>query len=142
MSRITRRSYTDEFKHQAVELAESLGPAAAARQLEMSVKTLANWLDAVRAGRSLTSEARRPATDLESEISRLRAENANLKMEREILKKAAVSSTRQCNMINSCTDRSERYGKDGAARHVSSPEARSMATMEGRPVAQRHCPLL
>ncbi|MDT3429952.1 transposase [Stenotrophomonas maltophilia] len=87
MSRITRRSYTDEFKHQAVELAESLGPAAAARQLEMSVKTLANWLDAVRAGRSLTSEARRPATDLESEISRLRAENANLKMEREILKK-------------------------------------------------------
>lgn len=53
-----------------------------------------------------------------------------------------VSSTRQCNMINSCTDRSERYGKDGAARHVSSPEARSMATMEGRPVAQRHCPLL
>ncbi|SNY65222.1 transposase, partial [Stenotrophomonas sp. CC120223-11] len=90
MSRITRRSYTDEFKHQAVELAESLGPAAAARQLEMSVKTLANWLDAVRAGRSLTSEARRPATDLESEISRLRAENANLKMEREILKKAAA----------------------------------------------------
>lgn len=87
MSRITRRSYTDEFKHQAVELAESLGPAAAARQLEMSVKTLANWLDAVRAGRSLTSEARRPTTDLESEISRLRAENANLKMEREILKK-------------------------------------------------------
>jgi transposase len=90
MSRITRRSYTDEFKHQAVALAESLGPAAAARQLEMSVKTLANWVDAVRAGRSLTSEARRPATDLESEISRLRAENANLRMEREILKKAAA----------------------------------------------------
>lgn len=57
-------------------------------------------------------------------------------------KTTLVSSTRQCNMINSCTDRSERYGKDGAARHVSSPEARSMATMEGRPVAQRHCPLL
>lgn len=95
MSRLTRRSYTDEFKHQAVELAESLGPAAAARQLEMSVKTLANWLDAVRAGRSLTSEARRPATDLESEIIRLRAENANLKMEREILKKAAAFFARE-----------------------------------------------
>ncbi|WP_312310061.1 transposase [Stenotrophomonas indicatrix] len=67
-------------------LAESLGPAAAARQLEMPVKTLANWVDAVRAGRSLTSDA----TDLESEISRLRAENANLRMEREILKKAAA----------------------------------------------------
>ncbi|RIA18860.1 hypothetical protein DFO63_4371, partial [Stenotrophomonas sp. AG209] len=46
-------------------------------------------------GRSLTSEARRPATDLESEISRLRAENANLKMEREILKKAAAFFARE-----------------------------------------------
>jgi len=90
MSPHTRRSYTDEFKHQAVELAQALGPAAAARQLEISVKTLANWVDAVRAGRSLTSEARRPATDLESELSRLRAENATLRMEREILKKAAA----------------------------------------------------
>lgn len=90
MSPNTRRSYTDEFKHQAVELAQALGPAAAARQLEISVKTLANWVDAVRAGRPLTSEARRPATDLESELSRLRAENATLRMEREILKKAAA----------------------------------------------------
>jgi transposase len=76
-------------------LALSLGPAAAARQLEMSVKTLANWIGAVRAGRSLTSEARRPTTDLESEISRLRTENANLKMEREILKKAAAFFARE-----------------------------------------------
>lgn len=50
MSHITRRSYTDEFKHQAVALAESLDPAAAARQLEMSVKTLANWVDATLFG--------------------------------------------------------------------------------------------
>jgi len=77
-----------------------------------------------------------------SDAKRLKAELRRVTEERDILKKAAVSSTRQCNMINSCTDRSERYGKDGAARHVSSPEARSMATMEGRPVAQRHCPLL
>jgi len=78
-----------------VGLAGSLGPAAAARKLEMSVKTLANWLDAVRAGRWLTSEARRPATGLEREISRLRAENGNLKMGREILKKAAAFFARE-----------------------------------------------
>ncbi|WP_251478431.1 transposase, partial [Stenotrophomonas lactitubi] len=65
-----------------------------------------------------------------SDAKRLKAELRRVTEERDILKKAAVSSTRQCNMINSCTDRSERYGKDGAARHVSSPEARSMATME------------
>ena len=92
---VTRRRTRERPWSLKVSLERALGPAAAARQLEMSVKTLANWLDAVRAGRSLTSEARRPATDLESEISRLRAENANLKMEREILKKAAAFFARE-----------------------------------------------
>ncbi len=41
----TRRNYTDEFKTQAVALAESVGTEAA-RQLEMSVKTLDNWVNA------------------------------------------------------------------------------------------------
>lgn len=76
-------------------MAESLGPAAAARQLEISVKTLTNWIEAVRAGRSLSSQTRRHATDLESELSRLRAENATLRMEREILKKAAAFFARE-----------------------------------------------
>ncbi|WPE26414.1 hypothetical protein PshuTeo1_21330 [Pseudomonas hunanensis] len=35
----TRRNYTDEFKIQAVALAETLGRTEAARQLEMSVKS-------------------------------------------------------------------------------------------------------
>ena len=42
MPRIPRHQYTDDFKAQAVALAESIGPAKAARQLDMSVKTLAN----------------------------------------------------------------------------------------------------
>jgi len=36
-----------------------------------------------------------------------------------LAKYAALSSTRQRNMINRCTDWSERYGKDGAARRIS-----------------------
>lgn len=89
MQKIPRRQYTDDFKSQAVALAESIGPSKAARQLDMSVKTLGNWLDAERAGR-LSSPQRRPVDALESELSRLRAENAILKMEREILKKATA----------------------------------------------------
>ncbi|OUS85714.1 hypothetical protein CBP05_08115, partial [Pseudomonas putida] len=46
----TRRNYTDEFKIQAVALAETLGRTEAARQLEMSVKTLDNWVNASRNG--------------------------------------------------------------------------------------------
>ena len=40
MQHITRRRYTDDFKAQAILLAELIGPAKAARQLDMSVKTL------------------------------------------------------------------------------------------------------
>lgn len=95
MQRITRRRYTDDFKAQAILLAESLGPAKAARQLEMSVKTLGNWLDASRAGRPLSSPSRKPVGELESELARLRAENATLKMERDILKKATAFFARE-----------------------------------------------
>lgn len=90
MKRIPRRQYTDEFKAQAVTLAESVGPAKAARHLDTSVKTLSNWLDASRAGRDLRAANRRPVSELESELARLRAENATLRMEREILKKATA----------------------------------------------------
>ena len=95
MQRITRRRYTDDFKAQAVVLAESIGSAKAARQLDMSVKTLANWLGASRAGQPLSSPVRKPVSETESELARLRAENATLKMEREILKKATAFFARE-----------------------------------------------
>ena len=95
MQRISRRRYTDDFKAQAILLAESLGPAKAARQLDMSVKTLSNWLDASRAGRALSAPSRKPVGELESELARLRAENATLKMERDILKKATAFFARE-----------------------------------------------
>ncbi|MGH8162079.1 MAG: transposase [Gammaproteobacteria bacterium] len=44
MTSISRRSFTDDFKAQAVSLAESAGQADAARQLEISSKTLGNWV--------------------------------------------------------------------------------------------------
>ena len=90
MQRIPRRQYTDDFKAQAIALAESIGPAKAARQIDVSVKTLANWLTAARAGKPLSAPTRPPISELESELARLRAENATLKMEREILKKATA----------------------------------------------------
>lgn len=54
MSQQTRRSYTDDFKTQAVTLAESIGRGEAARQFDISVKTLGNWLDTARNGRPLS----------------------------------------------------------------------------------------
>lgn len=90
MHKQPRRRFTDDFKAQAVTLSDSVGRTTAARQLGMSPKTLANWVAAGRAGQPLTSAKRQPVGELEGELSRLRAENATLKMEREILKKATV----------------------------------------------------
>ena len=134
------KRYSDECKAEAAKQVIDQGRSVreVSTRLGVSIASLYAW---VREQRKAPA-TRQVDASLAAENRRLQAELKRVTEERDILKKAAVSSTRQCNMINSCTDRSERYGKDGAARHVSSPEARSMATMEGRPVAQRHCPLL
>lgn len=79
MQRIIRRQYTDDFKAQPVTLAESIGPAKAAWQLDMSAKTPANWLGAARTGQPLSSPSREPVSEMESEVARLWIESATLK---------------------------------------------------------------
>ena len=70
--------------------------AAVARSLEMSGKSLANWVYRARKGQELVKRAPvRPASELEVELSRLRQENAKLKIEKEILKKAAAYFARE-----------------------------------------------
>lgn len=90
MKQITRRRFSDDFKAQAVALSDSLGRTAAARKLDMSVKTLANWVADAHRSKTAPAPKRRSASDVQAELSRLQAENATLKMEREILKKAAA----------------------------------------------------
>jgi len=45
MERVSHRTYTDHFKTQSVALSESIARTKAARQLEVPVKSLANWVD-------------------------------------------------------------------------------------------------
>jgi len=90
MDRKIRRQYTADYKSQAVSLVESLGLAGAARKLGISSKTLANWVRLDRDGTPVSSPKRRAVNDIEAENSRLRTENATLRMEREVLKKATA----------------------------------------------------
>ena len=60
------------------------------RRLERSVKTPANWAVKTRAGKALSKGTRAPNGEFEAELSRLRQENARLKMERAPLKKVAA----------------------------------------------------
>lgn len=85
-----RAKYTLEFKQEAVRLVDSgLTIAAAARSLGISDQTLFNWVKAHRQGK-LTGVDSRPVTPEQMEISRLRAELARVKMERDILEKATA----------------------------------------------------
>ena len=74
MQPITCRRYADNFKGQAILLAEPIGPAKAARQLDRSVKGTGNWLVAVHAGHPLSASSRKPVSALESELTLLRVE--------------------------------------------------------------------
>ncbi len=93
MERQVRGQYTADYKAQAVSLAETLGATRAARKLGISVKTLANWIRLARDGEAQKSGKRRPVNDLEAELSRLRAENAQLRMERDFIKNSAKPRT-------------------------------------------------
>jgi transposase len=93
MEKIPKRVYTAEFKNQAAQLvvSEGLGLTEAARRLSISPKTLANWVAAAKHGkRANAGPARKPVTELEAEVARLRRELAEMKMERDLLKKATA----------------------------------------------------
>jgi transposase len=93
MKSVPRRKYTEEFRAAAVEqvIVGRRGLREVARSLEMSDKTLANWVGDARKGEAPVKRGQRPpVTDLEAENARLKQENARLRMEKEILKKAAA----------------------------------------------------
>lgn len=91
MEKLPRARYTQEFKEQTVSLAvhEGLGIAEAARRLSVSPKSLANWVKR-SIGRSPGATVQTVVSPAEAELSKLRWENAQLRMERDILKKAAA----------------------------------------------------
>jgi len=65
------------------------GFAATARELGMNEQTLRNWVKAAKAGK-LNPPSAKAVTAEQMELSRVRAENARLRMENEILKKATA----------------------------------------------------
>jgi len=91
MRKTTRAQYTLEFKQEAVRLVESgQSMRAAARQLNVAEQSLFNWVKAQREGRLQGVAGSRTVSAEQMEISRLRTELAQVKMERDILGKATA----------------------------------------------------
>ena len=82
-----KAQYTSEFKQEAVRLVKSGKSAlSVAKILNMPHQTLENWLRLDRTAK-LVGIDHKPVTVEQMELTRLRAENARLKMERDKLKK-------------------------------------------------------
>jgi transposase len=88
----TRRRYTREFKLEAVRLVRERGVtmAQAARDLGVHVNVLRAWVRAERADPAHAFPGHGQQTPEDAEKTQLRREVARLKMERDILKKAAA----------------------------------------------------
>ena len=86
--RRTRRTYSEEFKREAVRMLieQDLSLAEAAKNLDVNPNSLRTWkleLESEGEGALLSEDER-------MELARLRAENRQLRMERDILKKATA----------------------------------------------------
>ena len=93
MKGIPQGRYTKEFRWEAVKLVteEGLSWAKAARRLSLRTSTLANWVKAYKAVKlGDVGKTYRPLTVVEIELARTKKELAEVKMERDILKKAAA----------------------------------------------------
>ena len=85
-----RRSFTDEYKAEVVELVRSTGKTVGqvARELDLTETAVREWVK--RADLDAGRRSDGPTTDEREELRRLRAENRVLRMERDLLKKAAA----------------------------------------------------
>ena len=93
---IARRTFTPEFKAQAVKLVTEQGRSVAevARDLDLGECLLRSWKDALAASGASAFPGHGNPPALE-ELRRLRAENKRLLMEREVLKKATAFFARE-----------------------------------------------
>ncbi len=131
-----RISYPPEYRQQIVELYRAGRKfSELAREFEPSEQTLRTWVkqaevDAGRRTDGLTTEER-------EELRRLRRENRTLKLEREILKKAAVDSAGRCNTLYYFTDlEGVVHGTVRTSWPFCDPESGVVATLEKGRVAE------
>jgi transposase len=93
MERIPYGKYTKEFRLEAVKVVTDGGLSIpeASRRLSLSPSTLSNWVKAYKAGKlEEVGKNHRQLSDKEMELTWVKRELAEVKMERDILKKATA----------------------------------------------------
>src|SRR5437868_5750900 len=92
-----RRTYTPEFKAEAVQLVTEQGYsiAEAARRLGLNQNLIRNWKQALEAKGEQAFPGHGQLSPFEEENRRLRAENKRLLAERDLVTKAAAFFARE-----------------------------------------------
>ena len=94
MKGIPQGRYTKEFREEAVKMVMDGGmslPEAARRLSLPPPSTLRYWVKVQKDGKlGDVGKARRPLTDIEMELARVKKELVETRMERDLLKKAAA----------------------------------------------------
>ncbi len=88
MGKRHRRKFTDEFKAETVKLIRESGRTvgSVARELSLTETAVRNWVKNAEASGSVDALQ----ADKRAELKRLRKENQELRMEKEILRKATA----------------------------------------------------
>ena len=90
--------YTPEFRRQMIELVRSgRSPESLAKEFEPTAQAIRNWV--AQSERDEGGRADGLKTEERDEINRLRRENRQLKLERDILSKAAAWFARETDVI-------------------------------------------
>ncbi len=96
MTKTPRTDFTLEFKKEAVRLVQGgQRQSEVSASLGISGQTLHNWVKAEAAGRLTERAGVKAVSEEQMEISRLKAELARTRMERDILKKATAYFARE-----------------------------------------------
>ena len=93
MERIPRAIYTKELREEAVKLVTEGGVSIpeVGRRLSIAPSTLRYWVQANREGKlKEVGKHQKPLSEMEMELVRVKRELAEVKMERDLLKKAAA----------------------------------------------------
>ena len=94
-----RRQFTKEFKKEAVKLVTEKGyrVSEASRNLDIHPNLLSRWKRLVEDENNQAFSNNGYSSDLIKEVRRLKRENERLRMEKEILKKAAAFFAKESN---------------------------------------------
>lgn len=93
MKRGPQGRYSKELREEAVKMVQEkkLSVPEAARRLSLPPSTLTNWIKAYKEGKlGDIGKTYRPLTEIEMELAKVKKENTNLRIECDILKKAAA----------------------------------------------------